>query len=1080
MLDPRTRLDQQGYHSALPDIHTTASRLRLRFLHLALQFSATFAAVLLLGPGTVGAETAELVALTLEAASLCKSEADSKPVLAELLSAVSQEYGSGHDAAVLVRLYAGGSEPGDGESSDREIDAALGRAFKKLRACTPAPAQKTLDKITYTQHLDTGFKLYERALYRDALEAAQLAKETIESAAPPAEQIKIHDLLAKVLLQLGKSDLAIREAMVAEELASQIGATTYRIDYARLYAQAGDLERAQGQLNRLKDIDLQPADQAELDEVRGYTSLLLGSPREAMVHLDRALMGHRQIYGANHPSTAAVLQLQADAFRLAGDFPAATSAYRETLKLRRETLGPKHAETARTQNSIGVLLADIGDWSNADGAFMAALDSLRETQGEMSVDTIRVRTNLALAKWGAHKNRQAADEYAAAVTDLQSVLGADHPIVAAVVRNLAVMEFNLGNAERAEELLNGVLTAQIRVLGNSHPDLAPTRLARGRLLAQRGQLVEAAAEIDSAIDVLLVALGPEHPLVARARTTRAQTALAMGDQTTALSSAVAAARSIVTFTQRTLGAISDRQRALLSQDSNQVIGALLSVSDVDAKDLFVALLPHRDSVLRSIAARRASERGDGRFATELTELRKRYVAAVLGHGPDTAQRVQALAQAIEGLEVLQSDGKEEANLEPREVLERACQQLPSDAALIKIIAYDRTLKGDATETVSAYTALVVRGDGCEVTRVELGEGAKLTQSAEKFASAMRDQLMDQPIARLELGEAVLVPLAPLLAGVKRWHVVPDGALWGIPLGVLPDPEDPNHYLLERVTVGYLTSTYELAESKRRESNSKQLAAELRRSLLIGAPDFGGGENGGPVVLTDAGPCQLQPFEMLPATESELQDIAGLLSESTTVTGAEVTKKRLEQELKSQPWLVHFATHAYFAGTGGCGAQTDSDELREKAISPNPLLLSGIVLAGANRPDRVDAESESGILTAYEVAGLDMRSAGLVVLSACDTGTGLALRGQEVQGLRWGFRAAGAQAMVTSLWRSNDAATRRMMSSFYTALASEDLPADSLRGAEALRSAKLQQLQDEARLGIRRPLIWANFIFSGVM
>ena len=110
-----------------------------------------------------------------------------------------------------------------------------------------------------------------------------------------------------------------------------------------------------------------------------------------------------------------------------------------------------------------------------------------------------------------------------------------------------------------------------------------------------------------------------------------------------------------------------------------------------------------------------------------------------------------------------------------------------------------------------------------------------------------------------------------------------------------------------------------------------------------------------------------------------------------------------------------------------------------------------MLAGANRPTRVEAEGESGILTAYEVAGMDLRAADLVVLSACDTGTGLALRGQEVQGLRWGFRAAGAQAMVTSLWRSNDAATRRMMKSFYESLVSAELVAS---GSSSISLARL--------------------------
>jgi CHAT domain-containing protein len=203
-----------------------------------------------------------------------------------------------------------------------------------------------------------------------------------------------------------------------------------------------------------------------------------------------------------------------------------------------------------------------------------------------------------------------------------------------------------------------------------------------------------------------------------------------------------------------------------------------------------------------------------------------------------------------------------------------------------------------------------------------------------------------------------------------------------------------------------------------------------------------------------------------------------------VTGVDVTKERFAVELKAKPWLVHFATHAYFAGLGGCheqqGKKKGAENKDDETITANPLLLSGIVMAGANNPTRIETAGHGGILTAYEVAGMDLSSAGLVVLSACDTGTGLHLRGQEVQGLRFGFRAAGARALVTSLWRSNDAATRKMMSAFYEALVSPDLGNDPLRGAEALRRAQLEQIKGEQRLGVRRPLIWANFIFSGVL
>jgi len=1020
--------------------------------------------------------------MTRRAADLCGSGADASVALAELLAAVEAEYGADHEAAELVRLYVGSSDPppSGGGAADRPIDPAVGRAFKKLRACTPAPApdRDVLPEITYEQHLSVALQLYERALYRQALEAAQLAREHAEAPTTPADQMKLHDLLAKIQLQVGRREDAIREAAAADEFAAVVGATANRIDYARLYADAGDLEKAGVQLDRLESVVTRPTDRAEYAEARGVLDLLLGSPREALAQFETALEGHRVAYGADHPSTVAVLQLQGDAYRVAGDFPAAIAAYRETLRLRGAVLGPKHAETARTQNAIGVLLADIGDWENADRAFEAALGILRETpRGEERVDTITVRTNRALARWGSEKNRAAADQYAAAVADLRAALGEDHPGVAAAVRNQARMEFDLGQGDHAQQLLEQALAAQQRALGVDHPDLAPTRLAMARLLAQRGRFDEAASEVDRAIDVLLRALGPEHPVVARARTARAKTALAQGDGEVARDQSLAASRSIVLFSQRTFGAISDRQRALLSQDSREVIGALLSVPNIDPKTLYLDLLPHRDSVLRSIAAQRSGARGNAQFEAKLDELRRRYLAAVLGSGPDTAERVRSLAASIENLEVVQgTQGAARPADDPARVLSDACRRLPADAALVKFIAYDRISTGSAFETRPAYAALIVRSEGCKVSRVELGDGTALQENAESFSSAMHGQLMDEPMARIELSRIVLDPLMSSLSGATRWLVIPDGSLWGIPIGVLPDPEDPNHYLLERVTVGYLTSTYELAEASTESDRSKA----LDRSLLVGAPEFGDSGNGGPVILTDTGPCQLPPFEALPATRRELDDITELLAQPQRLVGSEVTKRRLEEELIRKPRLIHFATHAYFAGNAGCAQAVHDEGLREKPIAPNPLLLSGIVLAGANRPTRVESEAESGILTAYEVAGLDLESADLVVLSACDTGTGLALRGQEVLGLRWGFRAAGAHALVTSLWRSNDAATSRMMRSFYEALVSDDVKADALRGAEALRRAKLAQLSSETRLGIRRPLIWANFIFSGVL
>jgi CHAT domain-containing protein len=1017
--------------------------------------------------------------------------------LGQLLVAVESSHGAGGPAAQIVRLNLAHVERARGNEARaaelermpepapdaREPDAALTASLRGLRACAAlaarAPAQP-IAEIRSEDHLDLARGLLARGLYRRALEAAQAARTTLGPQPSAQERLRLHETLALIQLQLGNTPGALEEARSADALAKQTRAVGLRITLARLVAQAGDLEGAGSALHELAGAVRSPEERAELDEAQGDLALRLGSPREAITLLERAAKQHEAVFGATDPSTASVHLLRGDAYRVAGDFPAASQAYREALRIREQRLGPRHPETARARNAQGVLEADLRDWQTADASFAAAHASLVESLGAEHPETLTVRANRALAHWGAGHGGAAAEEYVKSVSALAAALGEEHPSVAAALRNAARIELERGDTARASELLERAFAAQRKSLGDEHPALAPTRLARGRVLALRGELEAAAAEIEAALATLLEEFGPDHPLVARARLARSRVAAAQADAQVALREALEASRAVGAHTRRTFGAISDRQRALLVQDAQEVAGALLSAPGAPAREVYLAWLPHRDSVLRSIVATRAaSHAGTGpgeQLEQRLVALRARYVAAALSQGEGMAQRTRELADAIDGLEAIAaSAGGGLAESLPQEVLAAVCARLPADAALVEFVAYDRTPPRASGTTEPAYAALVVRGEGCLVRRVELGAGAQIERAAERFGGAMRDQRSDDADARAELSRLVLAPLADALEGASRWLVIPDGALWGVPLGALPDPGAPERYLFERVTLGYLTSSFELARAAPGASPTAQQA------LLIGAPAFGGSEHGGPVVLTDTGPCQLSPFEELPATRQELDDVAALLASPRRLIGPDASKRRLVEELRARPALVHFATHAYFAGDKGCGARAAAAWRADDApIAPNPLLLSGIVLAGANQPTRVDAEGQSGILTAYEVASLDLSQAGLVALSACDTGTGLKLRGQEVQGLRWGFRAAGARALVTSLWRSNDVATRRLMAAFYEALAAPQARVDAFRGAEALRRAQLAQIESEQRLGVRRPLLWANFVFSGVL
>jgi hypothetical protein len=103
---------------------------------------------------------------------------------------------------------------------------------------------------------------------------------------------------------------------------------------------------------------------------------------------------------------------------------------------------------------------------------------------------------------------------------------------------------------------------------------------------------------------------------------------------------------------------------------------------------------------------------------------------------------------------------------------------------------------------------------------------------------------------------------------------------------------------------------------------------------------------------------------------------------------------------------------------------------------DPMHASGIALTGAQATlkawseGKVPKPEDDGILTAEEVAGLDLDGTWLVTLSACDTGVGEARSGEGVFGLRRAFMIAGAQNLLMTLWPVSDEVTPKIMADFY--------------------------------------------------
>jgi len=218
---------------------------------------------------------------------------------------------------------------------------------------------------------------------------------------------------------------------------------------------------------------------------------------------------------------------------------------------------------------------------------------------------------------------------------------------------------------------------------------------------------------------------------------------------------------------------------------------------------------------------------------------------------------------------------------------------------------------------------------------------------------------------------------------------------------------------------------------------------------------------------------------------------------TELTGRAATEEAFKA-LAPGKRLLHIATHGFFVQER-CQSVLSQQRLRGtsmaksaakvSAAGDNPLLLSGLTLAGANRPaGGAAAALEDGFLTAEEIGALDLKGVAWAVLSACETGVGKVVPGEGVLGLRRAFAVAGAGTLIMSLWRVEDDSTREWMQELYrgrrarhsTALCVTEASRAMIRertsgGADAARAAgrvggRRKKLDDVKRRDIAESVI----------
>ena len=217
---------------------------------------------------------------------------------------------------------------------------------------------------------------------------------------------------------------------------------------------------------------------------------------------------------------------------------------------------------------------------------------------------------------------------------------------------------------------------------------------------------------------------------------------------------------------------------------------------------------------------------------------------------------------------------------------------------------------------------------------------------------------------------------------------------------------------------------------------------------------------------------------LPGTRAELKAVTALLTPAgvpcDSLTGTQASEESFKTLSGQRKSLLHISTHGFYYNVEDASNQSDHIRMmlmgdsRPSHAEDQSLLRCGLCFAGANQTlsgeSQPSAGQGDGILNALEIAQTDLRELDLVVLSACQTALGDISQGEGVFGLQRGFKKAGAQSILMSLWNVDDEVTQMLMTEFYRGWTSGMSKTAALKNAQSIVKEKYPD-----------PRHWAAFI-----
>ncbi|MBR4353588.1 MAG: CHAT domain-containing protein [Bacteroidales bacterium] len=775
-----------------------------------------------------------------------------------------------------------------------------------------------------------------------------------------------------------------------------------------------------------------------------------GEYAKAIEYLTRALDIYEQLVGVEHPFYGNAVNNLGRCYSDLGDYVKSSEYFAKATEIYRNAFGEQSPYYALGLGNLGNTYFEMGEYDKAIAYFNDALAIYRATVGEDNMYCAGFYSGLGITYTLLGDFAQSYPYYQQALDITREIVGEKHPDYARYLNNLGTYYHNVGDDAKAIPCFQEALNVYREQFGDRYQDNITSLFYLGSAYAAQGD-----RDASSSFYRDYLSLVSGTVLEAFTYLSQNQRSLFWDKYKKDFAKEIA---------QQTRILSDDKPFLCASYDAALFSKGLLLNAETEMRRL---ILESGDEAALSLYDRLHMER------LQLDRILELPIAERQMPADSLARVCETLEQELQQKSKAFGDYTRNLSINWKDV----------QSALGKNDIAIEFLEVPVSEDTTVYCALTVKPGYDAPHFVELFDLKDLKALKAKYEG--RKNPNGLIYSDKELYNLVWKPLASELRGVRDIYFGPSGELYQTAIEYADQGKGPfnNQKNLYR-----LSSTRQLVVDRGE--------AERSRSAVFGGLKYGASEE---VLLADSRKYAQRSISDdlffsvdsldirgaggslmvadLPGTESEAREIDAMLRQSgldnTLRMGEEGTEASFKDLSGRRENIIHIATHGFY--WNGRQARSIGERLgrivEDGGVHEDvSMTRSGLLFAGANNTLRGREKQEGvedGILTAKEIAHLDLRGTDLLVLSACQTGLG-EVSGEGVFGLQRGFKKAGVNTILMSLWEVDDDATRLLMTSFYKQLAKGLSKTDALKAAQkAVKNYKGKDFSS--------PYYWAAFI-----